>query len=324
MQLGVQYPNLQQMFGQDSLYGTLYGMDQFKAAQANDVQNLSQAQQDQSFQAQRQPLDLASLTANTEHTQALANQANAQTPGMAADSNMKIRKDQTDASIPMDTRRKAAISQLASQMSDDDVKIAEDHIKANMVSPDPNVRAEAAALFPHLQAVAAEQLKLKTQGDNDARVANIHASASRDVAQTAADTQLKVANIKKEATLGSAKTAEAKGIYLEQKAQEAYADNDKEAGDAYMERANKMKQQAYEQKRAAAGENASTKVDITAATGMPTNPTPVVQPYARPGTSAPQTANPAVPAPNSIVDHGGVKYRYKGGKPSDPSSWEKL
>jgi hypothetical protein len=323
MQLGVQYPNLQQMFGQDSLYGTLYGMDQFKAAQANDVQNLSQSQQDQSFQAQKQPLDLAALTAGTAHTQALADQANAQTPGMAARSNMQVREDQTDASIPMATRQKAAISKLASQMSEDDVKIAEDHIKANMVSPDPKVRAEAAALFPHLQAVAAEKLKLAQQGENDARVAGIHARATEYASDNALKGALAAAEARKSVGMfGAAKTAEAKGIVLEQKAQDAYAEGDKEGGDALMARANAFKQQALDQKKAAATENASTKVDISAATGMPTNPGPVATPYGQPQ-AAPAT-NPAVPAPNSIVDHGGIKYRYKGGKPSDPSSWEKL
>src|ERR1700744_3039904 len=112
MQLTVQQPDLSQMFGQDSLYSTLYGLQRQDQANANNAQNLGQAQQDMQFQADQHPFDLQQAAANVGHTNALTDLTNAQVPGMQADSSTKVRNDADAASVDPTVRRQALISKI--------------------------------------------------------------------------------------------------------------------------------------------------------------------------------------------------------------------
>jgi hypothetical protein len=181
MQLQVQEPNLQGMFGQDSLYNTLYGGQQFDQANANQAQNLQAAQQETAFNAQNQPYNLQQLAANVGHTNAMTNLANAQAPGEAARSGLMQMDLQDQQSIPQATRNQAAYKKMAAQMSDDDYKQLTNHIATQMSSSDPNTAQAAMTAWSHLPNIALERMKL--QSDKD--VAGIHAGAQIQAAEIA-------------------------------------------------------------------------------------------------------------------------------------------
>lgn len=346
MQLTVQQPDLSQMFGQDSLYSTLYGLQRQDQANANNAQNLGQAQQDQQFQADQHPLDMGLLQSQIGHTDALTGLTNAQIPGMQADSNTKVRNDADEAAVPQDQRRQALISKIAAGTTEDDLKkhVAQATMDLTATNPDgtPDVgrRRDAQLVISSAPALQAELAKVKAMGDNAARVAGIEAGSREKVEQMQEDAG-KYNKYKLDFMM---KTAQAKANFQQQasiaqaQADDAQSQVDKATDPdekAYLQdkvsQFLKQKQEAvfndYRAKQAAGmGANAG-KLDVGAAAGMPNvvnvnslpvppvNPTPQPTPQAAPIKSG--------PTPGTKVMHGGVMYMFKGGDPSNQSNWEK-
>lgn len=194
MQLTVNQPDLSQMFGPDNLYSTLYGMQRMDQANANQQQNLGQAQQDTNFAAQRLPFELQQSAANIGHTQALTGLTNAQTPGMQAKSNMDVRNDQVDSMIPLDKKRDAALSKIAAGMTEDQAKAHEAQATSDLFatnqdgSPDIPTRKNAQMVLDNMPQVRAKMREIAQEGANAANVANINQAGanSRDAADIAA------------------------------------------------------------------------------------------------------------------------------------------
>lgn len=174
MQLTVQQPDLSQMFGNDSLYNTLYGMQRQDQATANNNQNLGQAAQDQSFQADMHPLDMGLAQANIGHTQALTANANAQTPGMIADSTMKTNAANADSSVPSSIRNNVALTKYLATASAQDLQDHADRAMTDLYSPDPKVRADAQKVQMSLPAVQARLAEIRAQGANEYAVSQLN------------------------------------------------------------------------------------------------------------------------------------------------------
>lgn len=183
MQLTVQQPNLEQMFGQGNLYNTLYGMHQQDQANANNAQNLGQAQQEQTFQAQDQPYKLQQLAADVGHTNALTGLAQAQTPGATAESTLKKNAADVDSSLPFDKKRDAALTKLASDMTAEKLKQHMDQAAQDLTAtlpdgtPDVVKRRNAQLVISTAPDLQKKMMELKQEGDNSARVAGITSGA---------------------------------------------------------------------------------------------------------------------------------------------------
>lgn len=171
------------MFGQGNLYNTLYGMQNQDLANKNQAQNLSQAQQEQQFQAQDQPYKLQQLAADVGHTNALTGFTQAQTPGAAADSEMKQTAAKVDSSIPLDQKRDAALSKLATSMTADKLKQHMDQAATDLTAtlpdgtPDVDKRRNAQLVIQTAPELQQKMMELRQQGANAANVAGISAGA---------------------------------------------------------------------------------------------------------------------------------------------------
>jgi hypothetical protein len=331
--LQVQQPDLGQMFGQNSLYSTMYGMQREDAAKAAASQNLSQAQQSQQFEADQHPLDLAKITADTRHTNALAGNTEAMIPGTQASSNMKVREDQVDAQVPMDTKVKQALSHIAATISDDQYKDAENHVLLGMQSDDPAIRQQAMAAFPNLRAIAQERLKLKQEGENSAKVAGIQAGAEIKKEQMAID----AGKYFKNSSEGMRLSSSLKGLTFEQQsnvyqnmAMRAKAEGDLAQAQFYAEQADRAAKLAVQQKAASAQTANAGKADLNTFDIPTVTPPAAVQPGlpANPlNTQEPAASAARVPGqytPGQIVDHPAGRFRFKGGDPSKEENWEKV
>lgn len=326
MQLNTSQPDLSQMFGQGNLFSTLYGMNREDQANANQAQNLSQAQQDQNFQAQNQPAQLALLQAQGPEAQARANLMAAQTPGAAAQSQIQQNSANADSSIPANVRNNAALHAKLAAMSDDDIKMVENTVVKNMADPDPQVRAGAQIIYDNLPAMKQMRTKLTMEGNNSARVAGIE-QAGANTRETQEINAGKYAKNTSDYLFQKSMT----GNYQQQaggwtvKAVEAEQNGDLVNAKKYQDLADAAKQAGTSQAAAAAYTNLAKSID-TSGLGVPM----VVRANQTPG--APQQTQQSTeqdsptkvpPKAGDKVMHGGDSYIFMGGDPSNPSNWRK-
>lgn len=315
MQLAVQQPDLSQMFGQDSLYSTLYGLQRQQQATDAQNQNMSQAQQDQSFQAQDQPYNLQQLAANTAHTQAMTDQANAQTPGLAADSTMRQNAADVDSSIPTDTKRAAALAKIAANMSTDDANAHEAQARSDLFSPDPVKRQNAQMVLDNLPDVRAKIREIQAQGANEAGVASINQAGATQREQMSEDAGKYNKNsldylLLKGKTSGNFQAqAGALNAMADQSLAAARATQDPSEQQFHLTQAQQYKQQAqeavlndYRAKQAAGTAANAGKLDVSQAAGIPTvvDAKSLPQPPQMPITAAPVQDTPP-PTSSSVV-----------------------
>lgn len=353
MQLQPQYPNLQQMYGDNSLFTTMYGQDQFNQAQAAAQQNLSQAQQDQAFQAQKLPGELALTNSQAANFNAEAAQGNARVPGITANSNMLQRQDQADAGVPMDQRVAAARQKLAASMTTDHLNEIEGKIKTTLADPNstPQDRATAAQLWQSTSAIRQMKMEEQLRSDAQARAASIAANAGIKEEETRAASNERIANthygfdamVRKGMTGGADQQAGA----LMMQANKLEADADQADDPAIKQKlvagalkarqfAHMLLQQSITEKGAAAGTTNLGKIDFDAQ-GIPTlggsgaNPMPAPPPM--PGVPNPTPAPKAQGLPAQPVI--GQVYQWKDPKTgkitkhrltdfpaSDPDNWQ--
>lgn len=188
MQLTVNQPDLSQMFGNDSLYNTLYGMQRQDQATANQNQNLGQAQQEQQFQAQDQPFNLQQLAANVGHTQALTGLTNAQTPGVQAQSILQTNAADIDTSTH-EARRSKIHADLAAGLTEAQAKQHQAQAESDLFAtlpngtPDMAKRQNAHLVLDNMPAIMGKIREINAEGSNQANVANINQAGanSRDI-----------------------------------------------------------------------------------------------------------------------------------------------
>lgn len=323
MQLGVQQPDLSGMFGQDSLFSTLYGMNREDQANANSAQNLGQAQQTQAFDAQNQPLALQQSAANVAHTNALAGLTQAQTPGAAATSTMKANEASADSSIPPELRNHAALKKTLSAMSDDDLKQVENTVSMNMASPDPKVRSGAQLIYDNLPAMRSMRTKLTMEGANSARVAGIETGGAmaRDKLEIEAGKYAKntpdylimkgmQGNFQQQSGAWAMKAAQ-----LDDTGDAAGAARARQLADL-------ARAADHDARAASAYTSLAGKIDMNGM-GFPTAAPPsAVAPQAPPLDAGQRAPTQAAPKPGTKVMHSGKSYTFMGGDPSNQSSWK--
>lgn len=323
MQLGVQQPDLGQMFGQDSLFNTLYGMNRQDEATANNAQNLSQAQQSQAFDAQNQPIALQQAAANVAHTGALTGLAQAQTPGEAAMSTMKTNAASADSSIPPEIRNHAALKKTLAGMSDDDMKMIENQVSTNMASPDPKVRAGAQMIYDNLPAMRSMKTKLSMEGANSARVAGIESGGAmaRDKMEIEAGKYAKN-SIDYLMTKGFQGNFQQQSGSWQMKAAQLEDSGDAAGAAKARQMADLARAADHDARAAAAYTGLAGKIDMNGM-GFPTAAPPgAVAPQVPPLGTPTREATQAAPKAGTKVMHGGKAYIFMGGDPSSQSNWK--
>lgn len=338
MQLQVNQPDLAQMFGQDSLYNTLYGLQRQDQANANQAQNLSQAQQEQQFQAQDQPINLQQLAANVGHTNALAGLTNAQIPGVQAESRLKTNAANADDSVDSVTRNQKALSAYAASINENDLKAHEAQANADLYSGDPQKVANARMVLENTPAIRAKLREIAAEGSNSARVAGINQAGSLAVNKENNDAGRYNKNSTESLLLKQEggtfmQQAGAASIRMQAALASAKAETDPQSKQDLLDIAAAAKKRYdeavlndYRSKQAGPQAGNASKLNIAPMVGgqnvvdpssLPTPP--VQQPVA--DTSSPTKLPPKAGA---VIQHGGSTYRFKGGDPSNQSNWEKL
>lgn len=269
MQLQVNQPDLSQMFGQDSLYSTLYGLQRQDQATANQNQNLGQAQQDQSFQADMHPLDMSLAQANIGHTNALANNAIAQNPGMIADSATKTRVDADQSQVPEAIRRQAMISKAAAGTTEDDLKKhvaqATMDLTANLPNGMPDIakRRDAQLVISTAPEIVNELRKVQAQNSGNLAVAQEHSRGALEVAKASAEARERLVGIKAE-KMPSTSNYQAMDNWATRKALAFEMEGDDATAAKYRAVAATARQKSYEDKSAAGNTGNLAKPDLGA------------------------------------------------------------
>lgn len=335
MQLTVQQPPLEEMFGQGNLYNTLYGLQRMAQANNNQAQNLGQAQQDQTFEAQAQPGKLLQQTADIGHTNALTGIANAQVPGIQADSTLKTNQADADSAVGADTRRKAALSKYVTGITKEEADSHEAQARSDLFSPDPVKRKNAQLVLDNMPEIRAKLRMVAAEGANQMAVANANNASREGIANADRDAGKFNKNTTESLLLkmeggNFQQQAGAANIRMNMALEEASQASTPEEKAGAMARAERYHQQAeaatvkdYTAKQASGMATNAGKLDVAPLVGgknvvdVNSLPTPPQTPQ--------QTQTPkSGPQAGSVVDHNGTKYRFKGGDPAQPSNWEKM
>lgn len=337
MQLTVQQPDLAQMFGQDSLYNTLYGMQRQDQASADQNQNLGQARQDQAFQADMHPLDMQTAMANIGHTQALTGNANAQTPGMVADSTMKTNAADIDTSTLEDKRSKVH-ADLAAGLTEAQARQHQAQAERDLFAtlpngaPDVKRRQDAHMVLDNMPAIVAKIREINAQGANEMGVARAN-NASRE----RIDEADRLAGKYDKYSAQSMMYQGFKGNFQQQAgAWGLKAMMDEQNGDTEGAAQAKQMQAAaiaadHDSKAAGAYTALAGKLGVGAmiGAGQVVDPSRVapINPANNPG--AVQNTTPLAPVNNKPIGlpkSGEIRngYRFKGGSPGDKNNWEKV
>jgi len=155
-QIGVQYPDLAQMFGQYSLMPTELGMQRFEGAQKSEQLNQQQALQDILFDEQNNPLKL--------QYQGLQNQGlEAGLPGIFAESS--LRQDKADVSRQsLGEQIAGAQSDGVAKMSDNNIKLLKNSAQRMAMSQDPAERAAGVEMMKNFEDLFKDREKQEAQG----------------------------------------------------------------------------------------------------------------------------------------------------------------
>lgn len=196
-QINAQYPDLNQMFGPQSVMPAYYGMQQLMAAKESEKLNQDQARQDLLFKAQNQPLDLATKQANIDQTMAML-------PGQQADSFLKQRSMQVKQGLPLKDEIMMAAKELANSLKEQDVKALNYEVDLALQSKDSKEVERGMQLAMLSQEVVREQAKAKALQEREMEKVRLQNQGDIDVARINAQSRENVAKARTTAPKGLA------------------------------------------------------------------------------------------------------------------------
>jgi hypothetical protein len=324
--LNTQMPSLEGIFGQGFVSGDL-GMQQFQMAQSNNQINQQGTLEEMMRKQQMHPLDMDAKRASTGLQVAQTGEVGERTRGarFTNDMNDRTREDQY----------KAHVSKYATEISDNDLKQMENSIQQLGYSNDPRSRQIAEELTKFKRSVIEERLKLNLQGENAQALANVQGGYQTRVAEIGAESRIEAAS--KAAEAKNTPTSFWANLQKMKKASEKYNSLNAEAARKQSLNPNDpeipvLRAMAAEIQPQAAAELAAANdqkpgsVDLGR---LPNARIPVVPPRSIEPPKGPQaapSANGATAENPGIPKVGDVRkgYRYKGGHPGNPASWEKV
>jgi hypothetical protein len=309
-QIGVQYPNLQQVFGESSMFPTALGMQQFDSAQKSEGINQQQALQDILFQQQNDPLKL-------QHA-SLANQGlQAGLPGLFADSSLKQdRAEVSRQSLGEQIRGEKA--EQAAKLSASEVKQLTSQAEAMAMSQDPATRQMGAEILKHTksmledenkqQAMQRRQIELEKVRGGIGMARDKQAIEAGKYAKSAGSGGGTASSINDLITSGKL-TYEKSAAMFANAAFMAEIEGDPEKAAQYRAMAEEHNAKYVAGRRAAGEVGAGGKVNMDSM-GMKTNGVPQPAPFAPVGRQAPAEA-PKAPVFKSLNDLRSSDSRYK-------------
>lgn len=288
--LGVQMPDLQRMFGDNSILGGQLGMEQFDMAQQNQRLNQAGMLQDIFKQEQSMPHDI--------EAKRIANQQGlAQLPGIQAQSGLaqdKAELSRKTMPLQLDAQQK----KLLTEMSEDDVKGMSLLAERLAMSPNPEQRKQGLEMLEFSKVV--QQEKFKDQLRHQQRMAELGESGRQ--ARLTQEQAIKGGKYlpKGGGSGGSTmpKTHAAAINYYTEQAREAAASGDMQAAQVFIQLAQQAKQNEIEARQAGAMIPRAGTPELGAMgiqTNQPVAPSQLTMPGMTPTApvAAPQTANPA-------------------------------
>jgi hypothetical protein len=311
------YPqNLDQMFM--APFSGQFAMQQFDQALQTDKNANAKSLQDMMFAQQEQPMKMDQMRATTRNTNATADKT---------ELDNKFSRDTWDDKI------KAEVSKFAREIDDNQLKQINAKLERDMMSPDPQVRAQAQRTYQFTK----EMTKFKEEEGMK------HGNKLSEIKATGAEQrgieQMRIDAGKYNRAGSGGKTMseliaklgyEKAAVFYDSKAMEAELDGDLEGAAHWHAQADKMKQADERRRMLAAQAAQGGKVDTGSYAGLPTVPQPQPQGFGTPqqaqGEVGPVTKNPNAQQPSGMPKVGEVRkgYKFKGGNPALQSSWEKV
>lgn len=287
--LGVQMPDLQRMFGDNSILGGQLGMQQFDMAQQNQQLNQAGMLQDIFKQEQAMPLELESKR--------IANQQGlAQLPGIQAQSGLaqdKAELSRKTMPMQLDAQQK----KLLADMSEDDVKGMSAVAERMAMSPNPEQRKQGLEMLQFSKVV--QQEKFKDQLRHQQRLAELgeQGRQQRLTQKEAIDGGKYLPKGGSGSGGGVPKTHAAAINYYTEQAREAASTGDMQAAQVFMQLAQQAKQNEIEARQAGAMIPKAGTPELGAMgiqTNQPVAPSQLSMPGMTPtAPAAAPTANPA-------------------------------
>jgi hypothetical protein len=276
----------------DPVIGGEMAMEQFNQARQTDINANKKTLQDLMFNEQEQPLKLDQMRAGTRNTNATADQT---------ELGNKFTRETWDPKV------KAELSKYALQMDEDKLKTITTQLERDMMSPDPQVRAQATKMYQFTK----EMTKFRTeQGIQHGNKMSEIGETGRQQRLTQAEA-IKAGKFAPKGGAGSASEAamvgkmtfdKQAGFYRARAREEQLKGT--EEGQAnylyYLNEANIAVEKFERAKLLASQGNKAGNPDIEGFTDIPVMPTPQPQPFPgaqpappQPGASAPQAVKKA-------------------------------
>lgn len=303
------FPDLNKIYGANSLMPGMFAMDRQEGAQRSQQINQASALQDYYQNEQMNPLRVRS--------QELANDTSlAQLPGFKADSSLK----QDRAKISRDTlglQLTAQQKKLLADASDDDVKLLENTAQQLAYSSDPQESAQGQKLLALHKAVIQEKSKQKYMSDRQLELEKLRGKDAIDLANVnnAAGRYKKGGALSVSEQLRSGKLSYEKAAVLTNAmADEAEAKGDQEQALLYRNMANNYAQKHVESKQAGALVPRAGTPDLPGL-NIPANPAVPVQPMQ-------PASQPAKGVVQSFKDMNMKALVEQTGKPYEPDKYE--
>jgi hypothetical protein len=253
--LAENFPNLEQLYGQGALSGYLGGQQIDAARQSQNI-NQQTALQDMYWKDQTMPVDM-------DYKKALTFQTNQTGRGQ------EFKNDMNDRT--KEEQYRAAITELSTKVSEDELKRAEAQIKALMI--DPATREQGYSLHQHFSEVVAARQK----AEDAKELERLRQRGAQDLVQKQSEAGKFSRGITKtlEDQINAAKSARERHQRLIDAATVARQAGNMDAAEAYLYRAEQIRPQA--EAEIATPKPGGVAVD-SVAPGLRTNPPPQIAP----------------------------------------------
>lgn len=179
-QVGVQYPNLNEMFGSNSVFPTHFGLQREDLAQRSTKINQDQALQDMFDQEQSR--------AGKLREQELKNLMDeARLPGIGADSSMRTRANTVEGIVGADKMAAGKTADINEKLSKEEASQIEKHASELLRSQDPKARAMGRQIMTSLPDFIKDDIKQEAMTKRQLQTIAASGAEARKTQQQAID-----------------------------------------------------------------------------------------------------------------------------------------